>query len=67
MQKEIAKAVAQADVKEKLANLGFVPVASTPEEFGKRITSEIEKWGKVVTRREAQGGIGISARPREGG
>jgi tripartite-type tricarboxylate transporter receptor subunit TctC len=48
LQKEIAKAVAQPDVKEKLANLGFVPVANTPEEFAKRIKVEIEKWGKVV-------------------
>jgi len=48
LQKEIAKAAAQPDVKEKLAALGFVPVANTPEEFGKRIKSEIEKWGKVV-------------------
>ncbi len=48
LQKEIAKAVAQPDVKEKLATLGFVPVANKPEEFGARIKSEIEKWGKVV-------------------
>jgi len=48
LQKEIAKAVAQPDVKEKLANLGFVPVANTPEEFGKRIRVEIDKWGKIV-------------------
>jgi tripartite-type tricarboxylate transporter receptor subunit TctC len=48
LQKEIAKAVAQRDVKEKLETLGFVPVANTPEEFGARIKSEIEKWGKVV-------------------
>jgi tripartite-type tricarboxylate transporter receptor subunit TctC len=48
LQKEIAKAVAQGDVKEKLAALGFVPVANAPEEFGARIKSEIEKWGKVV-------------------
>src|SRR5438309_7660127 len=48
LQKEIAKAVAQPDVKEKLATLGFVPVANAPEEFGARIKSEIEKWGKVV-------------------
>ncbi len=48
LQKEIAKAVAQPDVKEKLATLGFVPVANPPEEFGKRIKVEIEKWGKVV-------------------
>jgi tripartite-type tricarboxylate transporter receptor subunit TctC len=48
LQREIAKAVAQPDVKEKLATLGFIPVANTPAEFGKRIESEIEKWGKVV-------------------
>ena len=48
LQKEIAKAVAQPDVKDKLAALGFVPVANAPEEFGKRMKLEIEKWGKVV-------------------
>ena len=48
LQKEIAKAVAQPDVKEKLATLGFVPVANSPDEFGRRIKFEIEKWGKVV-------------------
>jgi tripartite-type tricarboxylate transporter receptor subunit TctC len=48
LQREIAKAVAQPDVKEKLAALGFVPVANKPEEFGQRIKAEIEKWGKVV-------------------
>jgi len=48
LQKEIAKAVAQPDVKEKLAGLGFVPVANTPEQFGVRMKAEIEKWAKVV-------------------
>jgi tripartite-type tricarboxylate transporter receptor subunit TctC len=48
LQKEIAKIVAQGDVKEKLATLGFVPIANTPDEFGARIKAEIEKWGKVV-------------------
>ena len=48
LQKEIAKAVAQPDVKDKLSTLGFVPVANTPEQFGARIRVEIEKWGKVV-------------------
>jgi tripartite-type tricarboxylate transporter receptor subunit TctC len=46
--REIAKAVAQPDVKGKLATLGFNPIANTPEEFGARIKVEIEKWGKVV-------------------
>jgi tripartite-type tricarboxylate transporter receptor subunit TctC len=31
-----------------LRKLGFVPVADKPEDFGARIKSEIEKWGKVV-------------------
>jgi tripartite-type tricarboxylate transporter receptor subunit TctC len=48
LQREAAKIVAQPDVKEKLAALGFIPVADTPAEFGARIKQEIEKWGKVV-------------------
>jgi tripartite-type tricarboxylate transporter receptor subunit TctC len=46
--REIAKAVSQPDVKERLTTLGFDPVANTPDEFGARIKLEIEKWGKVV-------------------
>src|SRR5215468_10266206 len=45
---ELAKAVAAPDVKERLQTLGFGPVANTPDEFGRRIASEIAKWGKVV-------------------
>jgi tripartite-type tricarboxylate transporter receptor subunit TctC len=48
LQREVAKIVAQPDVKEKLSALGFVPIANTPDAFGARIKLEIEKWGKVV-------------------
>ena len=48
LQREVAKIVAQPDVKEKLLALGFVPIANTPDAFGARIKLEIEKWGKVV-------------------
>ena len=48
LHREVAKIVAQPDVKEKLSALGFVPIANTPNEFGARIKLEIEKWGKVV-------------------
>src|SRR6266576_3947846 len=34
--REIAKAVSQPDVKERLTALGFKPVANTPDEFGAR-------------------------------
>jgi tripartite-type tricarboxylate transporter receptor subunit TctC len=46
--REIAKGVGRPDVKERLAVLGFKPVANTPEEFTARIKLELEKWGKVV-------------------
>jgi tripartite-type tricarboxylate transporter receptor subunit TctC len=40
--------MALPDVKERLATLGFESIASSPEEFGARIRSESEKWGKVI-------------------
>jgi tripartite-type tricarboxylate transporter receptor subunit TctC len=46
--KEVAKAVAQPDVKEKLTALGFTPIANAPDEFAARIKAEMEKWGRVV-------------------
>ena len=48
LQREIAKAVATPDVKEKLLQQGFDPIANTPAEFGARIKSEMAKWAKVV-------------------
>jgi tripartite-type tricarboxylate transporter receptor subunit TctC len=48
LHREIEKAVADPDVKQRLLKLGFEPVANKPEEFGARIKSEIAKWGNVV-------------------
>ena len=45
---EIARIVALPDVKQRLQDLGFVPVADTPSHFGERIKTEIAKWAKVV-------------------
>ena len=45
---EIVKVMALPDVKEKCAQLGFDPVANTPEEFAGYIKKEVEKWGKVI-------------------
>jgi tripartite-type tricarboxylate transporter receptor subunit TctC len=45
---EIVKVMALPDVKERMAVLGFEPVANTPEEFAARIRAEIPKWGKVI-------------------
>ncbi len=42
------KILSSDEMKAKLAEQGSVPVGSTPDEFGKFIVSEIEKWGKLV-------------------
>jgi tripartite-type tricarboxylate transporter receptor subunit TctC len=46
--RESAKILAQPDVKERLAALGYDLVASTPKEFAARIAAEIEMWAKVI-------------------
>ena len=48
LQKEVAKAVAAADVKSKLDSLGFEAIADTPEHFAARIKAEVPKWAKVI-------------------
>jgi tripartite-type tricarboxylate transporter receptor subunit TctC len=46
--REIAKAFAQSDVRERFAALGFQPVVNTPEDYAAYIRAEIPKWGKVI-------------------
>jgi tripartite-type tricarboxylate transporter receptor subunit TctC len=46
--REIARIVALPDVKEKMATIGFEPVAATPEQFTTRIKAEIPKWGELI-------------------
>ncbi len=41
-------ALAEPELKARLAEFGAVVMTSTPAEFGKFIAAEIEKWGKVV-------------------
>jgi tripartite-type tricarboxylate transporter receptor subunit TctC len=48
----LAKALANPTLRDKLQDLGFDIVASTPEAYGKLIRSEIERWSAVV---KAQG------------
>lgn len=48
LQREIAKAVASPDLKERFLALGFAPVAGSPEEFAALIRSDMETWGKVI-------------------
>jgi tripartite-type tricarboxylate transporter receptor subunit TctC len=45
---EIHKALASADLKQRLANAGVEPMASTPEHFADFIKSEIVRYAKVI-------------------
>lgn len=45
---EVAKALAQPDVKERLAKMGFDGVGDTPQHFAAFVHAEIAKWAKVV-------------------
>jgi tripartite-type tricarboxylate transporter receptor subunit TctC len=46
--KETVKALAQPDMKERLATLGAEGVGNTPEEFRAFVKAEIAKWARVV-------------------
>ena len=45
---EIARALADPAMRERLAELGAEPVGGTPAEFADLITAESAKWAKVV-------------------
>jgi tripartite-type tricarboxylate transporter receptor subunit TctC len=48
LNREVVKIIALPDMKARLGELGYDPVASTPEEFAIRIKVEIETWAKVI-------------------
>jgi tripartite-type tricarboxylate transporter receptor subunit TctC len=48
LNRSIATIIASTDAIERMATLGFEPLASTPEEFGARIGVEIDTWGKMI-------------------
>ena len=48
LNKEINVALADPKVKARLAELGASVLAGSPADFGKHLSDETEKWGKVV-------------------
>jgi tripartite-type tricarboxylate transporter receptor subunit TctC len=44
------KALRSPDIAERMAQIGFDVVASTPEEFGRFMEEEVARWTKVVQR-----------------
>jgi tripartite-type tricarboxylate transporter receptor subunit TctC len=49
---EIVRVMAEPDVKERLAAIGYTPVANTPEAFGAELRADVARWAKVI--REAK-------------
>jgi tripartite-type tricarboxylate transporter receptor subunit TctC len=45
---ELNAALADPTMKKRIEDLGGVPMPMTPDEFGKLIVAEMEKWGKVI-------------------
>jgi tripartite-type tricarboxylate transporter receptor subunit TctC len=45
---ELNAALADSKVAARISDLGGVPMPMTPDEFGKLIVNEMEKWGKVI-------------------
>jgi tripartite-type tricarboxylate transporter receptor subunit TctC len=45
---EVNRALADPKMREKLAALGGKPIPGTPDDFGKIIVNETDKWAKVV-------------------
>jgi tripartite-type tricarboxylate transporter receptor subunit TctC len=48
LNREINAVLADTNMKERLADLGAVPMPMTPVDFGNFIADETEKWGKVI-------------------
>jgi len=50
LNREIAAAVADPVVRTRFTDFGAEPIASTPEEFGRYISSEVARWREIITR-----------------
>jgi tripartite-type tricarboxylate transporter receptor subunit TctC len=48
LNKEINAALADPKIKARIADLGAAVLPMSPDEFGKLIAQETEKWGKVI-------------------
>jgi tripartite-type tricarboxylate transporter receptor subunit TctC len=51
---DTVKALAGADLRKRLDDIGMAPVGNTPDEFAKAIREETQRWAKVVKERRLQ-------------
>jgi tripartite-type tricarboxylate transporter receptor subunit TctC len=48
LNKEVNDSIADPKFQARLANLGGTPLGGSPEDFGKLISDEVKKWGRVI-------------------
>jgi tripartite-type tricarboxylate transporter receptor subunit TctC len=48
LNREIVKALATPDMREKLAQTGVDAESSTPEQLGQLLRSDVAKWAKII-------------------
>jgi tripartite-type tricarboxylate transporter receptor subunit TctC len=46
--REVVRVMEMPDVMDRLAAIGFNPIANSPDEFGAWIKTEIPRWAKVI-------------------
>jgi tripartite-type tricarboxylate transporter receptor subunit TctC len=46
---DVRGVMALPDIRQRVTDLGFDVIASTPEAFAVQVKAEIERWGKVIT------------------
>jgi tripartite-type tricarboxylate transporter receptor subunit TctC len=48
LNREIVRIIRAPEMQPRWLELGYTPIASTPEDFAKQIRGDIEAWGKVI-------------------
>jgi tripartite-type tricarboxylate transporter receptor subunit TctC len=54
LNREIRKAVLLPEIQQRFAELGGTGVSGSPEEMGKYVAGEIDKWSRIVTTRKIE-------------
>jgi tripartite-type tricarboxylate transporter receptor subunit TctC len=56
MNAELAKVLKIPAVQERLSQMGVQVASSSPDDFGKFIRNEVDRWGKVVRENNIKAG-----------